>query len=203
ASVPALERRIREIDSLLAAIMIPILRTRIGERQAEWDSLNARVEDLEQNTPVTRTLKQQQFIDDLKTRRDNVERALNRLRERLTALTAPPVIGPPAPVTPPAPPGGPPGPPTAPPSPGPGLHPAPAAEHAGSPLPRTVPEQLSLPMDLSGTRHESASPLSAPKPKPPGEGAAARLPGTEMELSHSVVITDPPAALHRALSELS
>src|SRR5262249_25556842 len=111
ASVPVLERRIREIDSLLRAIMIPILQARIGERQAELDSLNARVEDLERNAPVKRTLKQQQFIDELQTRRDNVERALNRLRERLTALTAPPVTGPPSPGTPPAPPGGPPAPP--------------------------------------------------------------------------------------------
>src|SRR5262249_40566630 len=155
ASVPVLERRIREIDSLLRAIMIPILQARIGERQAELDSLNARVEDLERNAPVKRTLKQQQFIDELQTRRDNVERALTRLRERLTALTAPPVTGPPSPGTPPAPPGGPPAPPAAPPSPGPGGPPA-AAGHASSASPRIVPEQLSLPLDFSGARPESA-----------------------------------------------
>src|SRR5262249_8516577 len=67
ASVPVLERRIKEIDSLLRTIMVPILQARIGERQAELDSLNARVADLEQNARVNRTLKQQQFIDELQT----------------------------------------------------------------------------------------------------------------------------------------
>src|SRR5262249_4494894 len=124
ASVPTLERRIKDIDSLLRELMIGIIKARLDEHEAELNSLNAR---------INRALQQNQFAGDLQTRRDTVVRALDRLLNRLVALTAPPVIGPPAPAGPPSPPpGGPPSPPAAPPSPAPGGPPAPAGQPAGS-----------------------------------------------------------------------
>lgn len=74
-------------------------------------------------------------------------------------------------------------------------------------LEETAPRRMRLEEPADETRRPTSGATeeeTTPGGKPPDiEGAAARLLGTEMQLSDRVEITDPPAALRSALAELT